>query len=334
MATLVLKGHSTRGKEVINLLETLGANRLGYNDTFVCFYYYIEFGAIRSSDVYPTHATIFTLEEFLEKFPYKIGDEVEYKSNGDANLKSKIIYMEWCSALNKVLYTTEDAHVISTEDIIETKSIPPYMDYDIKESTEKNYPLKTQAEVDKYLQEHSVKNVMNVVDIETCLEMDGLKLPENVVINSKGIGSIQFIQWYENSQYPKTYDECCKVLMGKTDFQDFGLVLAKYSTTQYEENSISPDPPHISLINNFYKLLICRDAYWKIAGEQMGLGKPWRPDWNNENEFKYSLYYFRNRIIYDHSFINPIILVFPTEEMRDAFCENFNNLIESCKELL
>lgn len=118
MATLVLKGHSTRGKEVINLLETLGANRLGYNDTFVWFYYYIEFGAIRSSDVYPTNATIFTLEEFLEKFPYKIGDEVEYKSNGDANLKSKIIYMEWNSTLNKVLYTTEDAHVISTEDII------------------------------------------------------------------------------------------------------------------------------------------------------------------------------------------------------------------------
>ena len=53
---------------------------------------------------------------------------------------------------------------------------------------------------------------MNVVDIETCLEMDGLKLPENVVINSKGIGSIQFIQWYEKPQYPKTYDECCNIL--------------------------------------------------------------------------------------------------------------------------
>ena len=54
MTTLVLKGHATRGKEVINLLEMLGANRLGYKDTFVGFYYYIECGAICSSDEYPT----------------------------------------------------------------------------------------------------------------------------------------------------------------------------------------------------------------------------------------------------------------------------------------
>ena len=26
------------------------------------------------------------------------------------------------------------------------------------------------------------------------------------------------------------------------------------------------------------KLIICRDVYWKIYGEQMGLGKPWEPD--------------------------------------------------------
>ena len=334
MADLAIKGHPTRGKEVIQLLEMLGANRLGYKDTFVGFYYYIECGAICSSDEYPTYSTIFTLEEFLEKYPYKVGDEVEFKSIGDANLKSKIIYMEWCNSLNKVLYTTEDAHVISTEDIIETKSIPPYMDYDIKEGTEKNQPPKTQADVDKYLQEHSVKNGMNVVDIETCLEMDGLKLPENVVINSKGIGSIQFIQWYEKTKYPKTYEECCQVLIGKTDFQDFELVLTRYAITRSEENSISLVPPHISLINNFYKLLICRDAYWKIAGEQMGLDKPWEPDYCDNHNMKYIIYICRNKINLSLSFVNSHFLAFPTAEMRYAFYNNFNNLIEQCKELL
>ena len=29
-----------------------------------------------------------------------------------------------------------------------------------------------------------------------------------------------------------------------------------------------------------------------------------------------------------------VILAFPTDEMRDAFYENFNELIGSCKELL
>ena len=280
MAQLVIKGHATRGKEVINLLKTLGA-KSEYVDTFVGFYYFIECGRICSSDIYPAYATIFTIEEFLEKYPYKVGDEVEYKSIGNANLKSKIIYMEWNSTLNKVLYTTEDAQVISTEDITKTKSISPYMDYDIKENIEKNQPPKTQADVDKYLQEHSVKNGMNVIDIETCLKMDGLKLPENVVINSKGIGSIQFIQWYEKSQYPKTYKECCDIVNASPYVK---LVYDKSNGQTY-----SYDIDNLQIYENLRKLKICRDAYWKIAGDEMGLDKPWEPDWNHNTE-KYVIY--------------------------------------------
>ena len=168
MANLAILGHATRGEEVIEILEMLGGksngNIKGYNDDL--YYYIAKDGLIYGSGIeyeeLACNYTIFTLEEILEKYPYKIGDEVEYKLFSDANLKSKIIYMEWCNSLNKVLYTTEDAHVITTEDITETKSIPPYMDYDIKEGTKKNYPPKTQAEVDKYLQEHSVKNGMSV----------------------------------------------------------------------------------------------------------------------------------------------------------------------------
>jgi hypothetical protein len=50
---------------------------------------------------------------------------------------------------------------------------------------------------------------------------------------------------------------------------------------------------------------------------------------------------FNSAIIYLHGFVqeNEVrhknhILVFPTAEMRDAFYENFKDLIESCKELL
>ena len=117
-------------------------------------------------------------------------------------------------------------------------------------------------------------------------------------------------------QYPKTYDECCDVI---------GI----------SRHDVEIDLPHPyqQKIFNLFKLHICRDAYWKIAGEQMGLDKPWKPDWDNENEFKYSLYYFRNRITYDYSFINPTFLAFPTEEMRDAFYNNFKDLTHECKEL-
>ena len=144
---------------------------------------------------------------------------------------------------------------------------------------------------------------------------------------------VEFVK--KKPQYPETYKDCCEVLMGKTDFQDYSLVLTKLSTNKNEENSISPEPPHIALINNFYKLIICRDAYWKIAGEQMGLGKPWKFDYDLLKD-KYS-----SAILYYNGFIqkNEIrhmnaILIFPTEEMRDKFYENFKDLIEICKELL
>ena len=68
----------------------------------------------------------------------------------------------------------------------------------------------------------------------------------------------------------------------------------------------------------------------------MGLGKPWDStygcgEWGywfgysiNENK----IYLQDSRILVNHT------LVFPTEEMRDAFYENFKDLIEQCKKLL
>ena len=76
-------------------------------------------------------------------------------------------------------------------------------------------------------------------------------------------------------------------------------------------------------------LMLCRDAYWKIAGEEMGLDGPWEPDWNDEEQDKYG---FHNEVKY--TIINSTLFVFPTSEMRDAFKENFDPDIEICKELL
>jgi hypothetical protein len=84
MANLAIKGHATRGKEVIEILEMLGGvNKYEISDAGLDLLY-----AIRSHDkfiigVYPTNTfIIFTLEEFLKKFPYKVGDKViDIKTN-------------------------------------------------------------------------------------------------------------------------------------------------------------------------------------------------------------------------------------------------------------
>jgi hypothetical protein len=118
-------------------------------------------------------------------------------------------------------------------------------------------------------------------------------------------------------QYPKTYEECCDILQLEHTFELKDLTI-------YEEK----------LTDSFIRLKRCRDAYWKISGEQMGLGKPWEPDWTNYNEYKFVIGVNENEIIKCYDTIAQFILAFPTEEMRNAFFENFKELIELCKELL
>jgi hypothetical protein len=114
-------------------------------------------------------------------------------------------------------------------------------------------------------------------------------------------------------QYPKTYEECCKII----DYHLTGDTIIGYNTP---------------LLRNFQKLLICRDAYWVIAGEELNLGKPWKQDYDDECFIIANNY--GNIHTYEYHGTNNFILAFPTEEMRDIFYNNFKDLIETCKELL
>ena len=97
--------------------------------------------------------------------------------------------------------------------------------------------------------------------------------------------------------------------------------------TEYEEQMED-------LIDAFIRLKVCRDAYWKIAGEEMGLGKPQEPDWKDNYEKKWTINFYQNEINLTNGPNVHFVLAFPTEEMRDAFYDNFKALIEICKELL
>ena len=105
---------------------------------------------------------------------------------------------------------------------------------------------------------------------------------------------------------------CCKPIVGFAGLDD------------NEEN----------LYGNFIALKRCRDAYWKIAGEQMGLGEPWKPTWKDETEIYYTISYDGVNIKCYNNTDAYSKLAFPTEEMRDDFKVNFDDYIEFCKELL
>ena len=131
-------------------------------------------------------------------------------------------------------------------------------------------------------------------------------------------------------KYPTTYKECCDVLLIPPYYN------LRYHTYERGCNELATSNELLSLqdkLNTLGKLIICRNAYWKIAGKEMSLDGPWKADWNDQRP-KYTITVIGNQLIKHHSLSQNYILTFPTEEIRDAFYENFKDLIEQCKELL
>ena len=305
MAKLAIKGHETRGKEVIEILEMLGGNvdkkmlsaaSIGdilnphvyffdhdSSDNRIAWYYLLGLEA----DGRASEMMIFTLEEFEEKFPYKVGDKVCYQPNLqiDAICVSEIISMKWVD--NSVIYFTSNGHSLYACDL------QPY-----KEETMEDKGTLEQIDITRELR---IADEVEVIlgDYEFVLKD----------------GKTYFVK--KKPQYPKTYEECCNIL-GIEDREN------GYCGYEYE------------LLGEFQKLYICRNAYWKMAGEQMGLGKPWEPDWGeNDGGYRYCIRNQSNKIVLSNEWLGEnYILSFPTKEMRDAFYEYFKELIEECKELL
>ena len=123
----------------------------------------------------------------------------------------------------------------------------------------------------------------------------------------------------KQSKYPKTYKECCEVVNASP------YVKLVYDISDGQKYSYDID--NLQIYENLRKLKICRDAYWKLAGD-------WKPDWNNTEIPKHCIFWDLGDIDCDELHRRKCILAFPTEEMRDAFYENFKDLIESCKELI
>ena len=113
----------------------------------------------------------------------------------------------------------------------------------------------------------------------------------------------------DKKKYPKTYNDCVIYNREGTSFNR-GIMLSKLE-----------------------KLLICREAYWEIAGKDLGLNKRWEPSYAN-GYCSYAIIRHTGHIRKSRPCANSVLLEFPTEEMRDAFYENFKDLIEECKELL
>ena len=103
---LAIQGHSTRGKEVIQILESLGGkNTEKLKGTYKTFYYIDNKNEIGDDhrDNFPPTYKLYTLDEFEKEFPFKIGDVVALKG---INKPHEIIALELY--VNKLCYKLDN----------------------------------------------------------------------------------------------------------------------------------------------------------------------------------------------------------------------------------
>lgn len=116
MTKLAIKGHPTRGKEVIEILEMFGGKNTNYcNGQFINSIYFInKYGYIESTsnNIQKLNYNIYSLEEFQEKYPYKVGDLIEHKSIKHIDRIKSMKYTK-----DIVIYVTTNDYYLLTKDI-------------------------------------------------------------------------------------------------------------------------------------------------------------------------------------------------------------------------
>ena len=179
----------------------------------------------------------------------------------------------------------------------------------------------TDEMIEGLVEEENKPNIIEEAKTYWDSNKDAWICPEGYIFkdeNGNIINATKIVLEKKKKEYPKTYEGCCKVL--RYTYEQ-GITMRGVTEEEGE------------LFRCLIVLKRCRDAYWKIAGEEMGLGKPWEPDWSIY-EHKFCLGTDKDKVIEECVTTGNRILAFPTEEMRDAFKENFKELIEQCKELL
>ena len=248
------------------------------------------------------------LVEEENKPKFKVGDEVRIKGTDIGGTIESVIR-------GQLIVNSKGSKIPAwPEDVVLMKSV--------EEETALNKwtGLKVELELSK-----SVIGVSNIESLRGERFMSGFVKaiipPEGyqfVDENGNIINATKIVLEKKKKEYPKKFVDCCTILYPNDNFQVVSQRVKGHKG---------------DLLFHFQKLIICRDAYWKIAGEEMGLGKPWEPDWLDDN-LKPCIGTASNEIIKCTSYSDNTILAFPTAEMRDKFYENFKEEIEMCKELL
>ena len=295
MSVLVLKGHETRGKDLLAVLKSLvdldGLSRICPQN-----YYCVSKGKVLvTSNLIEGEWALFSLEKFEEKYPYKAGDKVVYKRE-----LHFVKGMEWNGEEIRYKIDYGDGYSLTN---LKVEELEPY----------------------KVKEEPMEKNEHLILD---CVLTDkGYEIVPHKDYEIKLEGDKHYLA-KKKTQYPKTYKECCEVLGMQSNL----YLSLRSQDIDGEVDEKSYGYKISSQMNCLYELLVCRDAYWKMAGD-------WKPELGLRHDNKGAnhtiITYVAGAIKYENTDLNDYrVLMFPTAEMRDSFYNNFYDLIDKCKELI
>ena len=291
-----IKGHPTRGKEVIQILESLGGkNKEGLNGSKESWYFINSDGYIRNdykSLLQYKGFKTYTLEEFEKEFPFKVGDKVIHKEFND--------FFEVISFNPESSYPYEIKGVckFNTKSHVLTKWQP--------KMKEERFVTLT---LDKAQEWYKKGGELREIALQAFSEKELNPLPRSWKEFCDQYSNINdteyFIDNYSNiERLNDVVHNHCRLMN-----TDKNICLSKKSAEA-----------HLAMM----QLEQLRNCWWN----------GWEPNWNDDQQTKYCVvcYHgeFRINILYE----TRHFLSFPTIEMAKEFLECFRDLIEKAGDLI
>lgn len=229
---LAIKGHGSRGNEIVEILKMLGAQNPDLiNGCCTYLAYYIDDGNIETLSSYnDDEFIVFSLQDFLYLYPYKINDLLYMKNN---NSSCFITGMRWNEKIECVEYHAE----FGADNDYGWHNV-----YSFQTPNEMETPMKnTLAEL--------LNHIKNTPKEE--LEREFNELEEWSHVGPTVEEFMDFCNKVNKKPiYPKTILDVLYFWNPDRKFDD-------------DYQTIYKKP----LFEQFQLLIYCRDAYWKIAGD-------------------------------------------------------------------
>lgn len=158
---------------------------------------------------------------------------------------------------------------------------------------------------------------------------DGCEIEKVELVD--GVAVVTFRE--KERKIPKSWEEFCEMFPDYTgnwfiepnNDEKIGQVqgISEHEKRTYRNAELLPDRATAEAVLALCQLIQLRDCY----------NDNWMPDWNNYKQDKHTIEFHGDEIYCDVVVRNPAILSFKTEEVRDEFLENFDDLIEKLKPL-